>query len=268
METMRLTEKKKSSKGIVVGLLMFFIIGGAILFFAMKMEDEPAVTVGTNIENVETQNLVKVEDTDKEELKEKNKKIEFSVEDKVINDQTNKKMKANMTLPVISIEKENVNSVNEDVNKYYTGMYDSLKEQMASANSNYTYKVTYNVYENMVEEKKIISLTIYERIVDDSAKKNTMNKIKTYNINAATKELITQSNDIAQTFLGKEYKTIIRDSIRNYVVSNQMIEETKFNYTYTGLEHFYIKNDEFHLVFNEGDIVNSKYGVLDIIVNK
>lgn len=50
METMRLTEKKKSSKGVVIGLLLFFIIGGAILYFGLKMEEEPEV-VGTSTDN-------------------------------------------------------------------------------------------------------------------------------------------------------------------------------------------------------------------------
>jgi hypothetical protein len=91
-------------------------------------------------------------------------------------------------------------------------MFSSLKEEMGAATSKYTYKVTYNVYDNMVEENNIISVTIYERIVDDSAKKNTMDKIKTYNIDAATKEQISQSNDIALTLFGKEYKTVIDET--------------------------------------------------------
>ena len=137
---------------------------------------------------------------------------------------------------------------------------------MKSATSKYTYKVTYNVYDNMVDENKIISVTIYERIVDDSAKKNTMDKIKTYNIDAASKEQITQSNDIVLSLFGKDYKTVIRDEIKNYVVSKNIIKESDFNYTYTGLEPFYIKDGEFHLIFNEGELSDSKYGVLDIIV--
>ena len=211
METMKLTEKKKSSKGVVIGLLLFFIIGGTILYFGLKMEKEPEV-VGTSTDNTETQSLVDVDKANKDELTKKNQSIEYSVTDKSIKDSSNAKMKAKMTLPVISIEGEELSSINSEINKYYTDMFNSLKEQMASASSKYTYTVTYNVYENMIEENKVISITIYERIVDDSAKKNTMNKIKTYNIDAATKEQITQSNNIAQILFGKDYKTIIRNS--------------------------------------------------------
>ena len=266
METMRLTEKKKSSKGVVIGLVLFFAIGTAILVFGIKTEEEP-VTVG-NSTDTQTQSLVDVEKVDKESLKEKNQNIKYSVTDKKITDSSNSKMKANMTLPLISIDSEELTTINEEINKYYTEMFSSLKEEMGAATSKYTYKVTYNVYDNMVEENNIISVTIYERIVDDSAKKNTMDKIKTYNIDAATKEQISQSNDIALTLFGKEYKTVIRDAIKDYVVSNNMMKEADFNYTYTGVKPFYIKDGEFHLIFNEGELVNSKYGVLDITVKK
>ncbi len=265
METMRLTENKKSSKGVIIGLLLFFIIGGSILFFALKTEEEP-VTVGSVSENEKTQSLVDVDSVNKEELKDKNSAIPYNVNDKKIVDNSNKKMKANITIPVISIDNEELTSINEEINKYYTDMYSSLKEQMASASNNYTYTVTYNVYENMVDENKIISVTIYERIIDDSAKKNTMNKIKTYNIDAATKEQISQSNDIAQRIFDKDYKTIIKNAIKDYVVSNKMMKEEEFNYTYTGVKPFYIKDGKFHIIFNENDLVDTKYGVLDITV--
>lgn len=267
METMKLTENKKSSKGVIIGLLLFFIISGTILFFALKAEEEPNV-VGTNSNDVQTQSLVDVESVDKEALLEKNKNIPYKIIDNKITDKTNLKMKANMTLPLISIEEEELTNINQDINKYYTEMFSSLKEKMSSASSNYTYTVTYNVYDNMIEENKIISITIYERIVDDSAKKNTMNKIKTYNIDASTKEQITQSNNVAQILFGKDYKTIIRDGIKSYVISNKMMKEAEFNYTYTGIEPFYIKNNEFHLIFNEGELADAKYGVLDITIEK
>lgn len=266
METMKLTEKKKSSKGVIIGLLLFFIIGGTILFFAMRAEEEPAV-VGSVPTSTQTESLVDVEKENKNSYEE-NKKIEYKVEDKTITDKSNNKMKANVTMPVISVSGEELTNVNDEISKYYTEMFSSLKEKMSSAKSTYTYTVTYNVYDNMVGDKKIISVTIYERILDDSAKKNTMDKIKTYNIDAKTKEIITQSSSIAQELFGKDYKTIIKNNLKDYVVEKKMMNESEFNYTYTGLNPFYIKNDEFHLVFNEGELVNEKYGVIDITITK
>ena len=266
METMRLTEKKKSSKGVIIGLLLFFIIGGTILFFAMRAEEEPAV-VGSVPTSTQTESLVDVEKENNNSYDD-NKKIEYNVVDKKITDNSNTKMKANITIPVISVSGTELSNINEEINKYYTEMFSSLKEKMSSANSKYTYTVTYNVYDNMVGNNKIISVTIYERIVDDSAKKNTMDKIKTYNIDAATKENITQPSSIAQALFGKDYKTLIKNSLKDYVVEKKMMNESEFNYTYTGLNPFYIKNDEFHLVFNEGELVNEKYGVIDITITK
>ena len=135
METMKLTEKKKSSKGVVIGLLLFFIIGGTILYFGLKMEEEPAV-VGTSADNTQTQSLVDVDKANKDEITKKNQSIQYVVKDKIIKDTSNSKMKANMTLPVISIEGEELSSINNEINKYYTDMFNSLKEQMASASSN------------------------------------------------------------------------------------------------------------------------------------
>lgn len=264
METMRITEKRKSSKGVIIGLLVFFIIGAAILFFALKSEKEPEV-VGKN-NDTEVQSLVDV-DAQKEETINKNKAIDYSVVDKKIKDVSSSKMKANITIPVISIDNTELTQINSEINTYYTEMFNSLKSKMATASSNYTYTVTYNAYDNIVGTRKIISVTIYERIIDDSAKKNTMNKIKTYNIDAATKEEVTQS-DLAQEIFGKDYKTIIRDKIKEYVVSNKMMKESEFLYTYTGLKPFYIKNNEFHVLFNEGELVDSKYGVVDITVKE
>ena len=105
METMKLTEKKKSSKGVVIGLLLFFIIGGTILYFGLKMEEEPAV-VGTSADNTQTQSLVDVDKANKDEITKKNQSIQYVVKDKIIKDTSNSKMKANMTLPVISLDGE------------------------------------------------------------------------------------------------------------------------------------------------------------------
>lgn len=262
METMRLNEKKKSSKGVVIGLLLFFIIGGTILFFALKSEGEPT-TIGKTTDT-EVQSLVDVDADSKNEIN--NKNIEYKVTDKLVKDNSNVKMKANIAIPVISIENNYLTDINAEIEKYYTEMFTSLKEKMNSAASKYTYTVTYNVYDNMVGERKIISITIYERIIDDAAKKNTMNKLKTYNIDASSKEQVTQS-DLAQEIFGKEYKTIIKNGIKDYVVNNKMMNESQFSYTYTGLKPFYIKNDEFHVIFNEGELVDAKYGVVDITIN-
>ena len=128
METMKLTEKKKSSKGVIIGLLLFFIIGGTILFFAMRAEEEPAA-VGSVPTSTQSESLVDVEKENNNSYEE-NKKIEYKVEDKTITDKSNNKMKANVTMPVISVSGEELTSVNDEISKYYTEMFSSLKEKI------------------------------------------------------------------------------------------------------------------------------------------
>ena len=43
METMRYTEHKSGSKGVIIGLFLFIIIGGALIFWAVNNEKEPEI---------------------------------------------------------------------------------------------------------------------------------------------------------------------------------------------------------------------------------
>ena len=45
-----------------------------------------------------------------------------------------------------------------------------------------------------------------------------------------------------------------------------MIKEDEFTYAITGLENFYIKDSKVHMIFNSEEIVNSKYGIIDITI--
>ena len=47
-----------------------------------------------------------------------------------------------------------------------------------------------------------------------------------------------------------------------------MIDSDKYNYSLTGLENYYIKDGVFHIVFNESEIVDKKYGVIDIEIKE
>lgn len=258
METMRYSETKKSAKGPIIGLLLFVIIGGAIIFLAVKSEGEPVV-VGQTKSDV--QRLVDTEATNQQDLS-------YEVKENTVNDKTNTKIKANMTIPVISVEGEALTEVNNTIEKTYTDMFSKLKEQMASAESKYTYTVTYSKYENMIGNDKILSITMYSKITDDAAKKNTMEKVDTYNIDLAKKQII-KGGDMALNMLGKDYKTKVRDSVKDYVVTQKaMMKEADFTYAMTGLENYYVKDGKLHVVFNEGELVDKKYSVLDITIEE
>lgn len=262
METMHYSEKRKSSKGPVIALLLFMIIGGAIIVYGISTEEE-AVVVGTQESDI--QRLVEMEKEDTQTIKNENESITYTVEDVKYNDTSNSKIKSDMTLPKISIQGEELTEINTDIDAEYNNLFSKLKEQMASAESKYTYVVSYKVYENMIEEKKVVSITVYQRVRDDSAKKNTTEKVTTYNIDLASKKLITES-EVAQSLLGKNYKSIIKETVQEYVVQEGMMKESEFTYALTGLEDYYVKEGVFHIIFNEGKLADEKYGLLDIEV--
>lgn len=262
METMHYSEKRKSSKGPIIALLLFMIIGGAIIVYGISTEEEPVI-VGSQESDI--QRLVEIEKEDIEAIKNENESITYTVEDVKYNDTSNSKIKSDMTLPKISIQGEELTEINADIDSEYNNLFSKLKEQMASAESKYTYVVSYKVYENMIEEKKVVSITVYQRVRDDSAKKNTTEKVTTYNIDLTSKKLITES-EVAQSLLGKDYKSIIKEAAREYVVQEGMMKESEFTYALTGFEDYYVKEGVFHIIFNEGKLADEKYGLLDIEV--
>ena len=117
----------------------------------------------------------------------------------------------------------------------------------------------------MVGTKKILSLTIHSRTVDDEKQTSISDTITTYNINVVSKEKLTLGS-IATDVLGKDYKSIIRSNLLNYVVSENMMSESDFTYATTGLEEFYIKDSNLHIVFNAGELVDKKYNVVDVTI--
>lgn len=260
METMHYSEKKKSSKGVVIAFLLFVLIGSGIIYFAISSEEEPVV-IGSQESDI--QRLVDLEKEETVQTTNLNSIINYEIKDVTYNDSSNSKIKSNITLPKVSVEGEELVDINAQIDKEYTELFAKFKEQMTSVESKYTYIVSYNVYENMIGTEKVVSITVYQRMRDDSAKKNTMEKVDTYNIDLATKELVSQF-DIAKELLGKDYKSIIRSASENYVVDKGMMKGSDFTYAITGLEDFYVKEGIFHIIFNEGELVDKKNGVLDI----
>ena len=47
------------------------------------------------------------------------------------------------------------------------------------------------------------------------------------------------------------------------IVENKMVsEDDEFVYALTGMENYYIKDEVFHIIFNEGELVDKKYKVV------
>lgn len=260
MDTMHYTERKKSSKGFIIFLSLFVLIGGAIIILAVANEKEP--TILGNAES-EINRLVDLEAAQYEETIARNKQIEFKVTDKEYKDDSNKKIKSNMILPVISIEGEELTDINTKIYDKYTSLFESLKKQLSNADYKYTYSVSYNVYDNFVGENRIISIVITQKNVDNTSNTVVTQKIETYNIDLATKKEVGLS-DVAMELLGKEYKTLIKEKTIEYLVEKDIMKEEEYIYALTGLENYYIKEGKFHIVYNESELVDKKYSVIDI----
>ncbi|MDO4282406.1 MAG: hypothetical protein Q4D02_02115 [Clostridia bacterium] len=264
METMRYTENKKSSKGVAIGLFLFILIGGVLIFLAMKSEKDPVI-IGEKKSDI--QKLVELDASSLEAEKEKNASIKYEIKDRSIEDNTNKKITGKITLPEIYVEGIVLADVNDSIEKDYSDTFAGLKEQMGSAENKFQYLVSYTYYDNMVGSKKVVSIVINQKIIDLANSETTMEKINTYNVDLVNKAKISQS-EIARGILGVDYKTILRSKVLNYVVENQMMSEDDFTYTITGLENFYIKENKLYIIFNPEELVDKKYGILEIEIDK
>lgn len=245
METMRYREEKKSHKLVIFVIFVFLLIGCGVLVYAVKNEHEPQV-VGTSATATDTQSLVDVNSVQASaSIDELNNKTYEVKDNTTLSDSSVKNFKANIKIPVISIDGVALDDINNKIKEKYSNLYNTLKNELPNQEHSYTYTVTYNKYDNVVGDKRILSITIYDCIKDNEDGGTTYDDITTYNINFKdNKEL--KSSDVVTTILGSAYKSKIKDGIKNYAD----------NYTYTGLEEFYIKDGKFHMVFNKGELVN------------
>jgi len=262
METMRFRETKKSSyKGQIFLIVLFLLLGVTITYFAITTEKEPTIIgqlesdINTKTELYENNALIDVE-----------KPVEnaselYKITNKTISDKSVVKIKANVIIPVISINDELLTTINDQIYNKFNDTYNSFKNTAANLNNNFTYTVTYKVYDNIVANKNVISITIYERMIDDSAKTNSMEKIHTYNINLKDGTILKQE-DVIVDILGPTYKDKIKTAVKDYVVS----KKAEYNYSYTGLETFYIENNKIHFIFNSEVLVDKKYDIVDITI--
>ena len=268
METMRYSEVRKKGKGPIVGFAAFVIIGCAFIAFGMYILEGNSIfgngdVIGGLVNIYDDVNIYSNE-PDVPTIS-KFEDVTYNVSEKTYLDKSNKKIKSNISIPSISIGGEELTELNEQINKEYTDRFASFKETLSAAENTYTYKVTYNVYENIILDKKVVSITIWQRTVDDSNSSSVFDKIDTYNIDVVTKKLVA-TEEAAKIILGDNYSNIIKDSIKSYVVSKCGQDESTFLYTMSGFEKYYIKNGNFHIIINTGELVDKKYGVLDIII--
>lgn len=265
METMSYSKlKKKGSNVGIIAFSLFIVLGSAVIIYSLINEPQPVIigrdplanTVATSGDNLQDE----TETTNKED-------VSYKIVDKVIAE-TNGNFKCSITIPTFQIDSVTIVEINDKILGEYTTRYEAFKKEMAGTVENkFTYKVTYNTYEHKINDKKIVSITVFERIVDDKSNRNTMEKLNTYNIDVNTKEILAQ-DVVASGVLGTSYATLIKEQIKQTIIGAKMMAEDAYKYNVTGLEKFYVKEDKFHIILNPGEIVDKKYGIVDILITK
>lgn len=268
METIRFTERRKTTKWPAIFVMLFLVIGGCFVAYAIKFEDNPRMLgLSGEILTTETNGLEEVNQTDAEKL-EQAMNLNYEIRDISSIDRSTSNFVSDMHLPTLYVDGKELADLNAKIQGEYTQRFESLKSQMSQAESNYSFNVTYTYYDNIVGVRKVVSLVVKQQIIDTDSQKVTSERINTYNVDLAAKTTLTQT-DVLADILGKNYKDILKDQVKSYVVSQGLISESEYNYEITELENFYIQDSIFHIVFNTDTdkVVNGNVGVLDIPIN-
>jgi hypothetical protein len=171
-------------------------------------------------------------------------------------------------IPTIYVDGKEIAELNAKIQNEYTTRFENLKEQMSKAESNYSFNVTYTYFDNIVGLRKVVSIVVTQQIIDTDSQKVTSEKVTTYNVDLSSKTTLDQS-DVLVDILGKDYKTILKDQVKSYVINNGYVKEANYNYEITGLENFYIKDSNFHIVFNgDSDSIVDSNDVIDVEIQK
>ena len=267
METMSYNKIRKKRKSVgVYAYFLFIILGTTLVAYSIINEPKPTVLGKDPLKDIEI-----YDDEDKaEEVTSTNTvnldDITYDVSAETV---TNKEgnFSINMSLPVVSINGIALDEINSDIKKHYEDRASTILEQMKSAENKFTYKVTHKKYENKVGDRRIVSITIHERIIDNALGSTTTDRVDAYNIDLAEEKVLSQE-DTALEVLGSNYSALIREQVKSTVIASKMIAESKYNYTITGMEQFYVKENKFHMLLNEGEVVDKSYGVVDIAITK
>lgn len=252
-------DKKNFNIGIFL-IVLFIVLGSVVVIYSMINEPQPVIIGQDALVELNDDEVIEV-------VAEPVKDVNYRVNNRIKNESVGN-FKINISLPQIKVDEIEITDINNIIFNKFEERYTTLKEENGKSLENkFTYKVTYKKYETKLENgEKLLSLTIYERIIDDSKGIDTMYKLYGYTINLNKKVLLKQE-DISPDLLGPNYKALIKEQVKSYVINNKMILENKYTYSLTGLEEFYVKDGQLHIIFNTGEIVDSKYEHLDITIN-
>ena len=165
METMNYNrDNKKNSKAGIIGFVLFACVGSVATFYMMANEPAPVVLGQDMYIPVTSPNTNQEVDVYSEEYVEN---IKYKVKNNVSKSSVGK-FKANIAVPMVEIDGEELTEINEEILNKFLVRYNSLKDEVQNLENKFTYKVTYNKYESKVEGNRILTFTFYERIIDDA----------------------------------------------------------------------------------------------------
>lgn len=261
METMNYNrDNKKNSKTGIISFVLFACVGTIATFYMMANEPEAKVLGQDMYIPVTSTNTNEEVDIYSEEYVEN---IKYKVYNDVSKSSTGK-FKSNIAVPKVEIDGEELTEINEKILNKFLVRYNAVKDEVQELENKFTYKVTYNKYENKVNNKRILTFTFYERIIDDAKGTDVTYKLYAYNIDLVTRKIISQ-DEVAVLILGSTYKTIIKEQIKDFVISKKLFDLETYTYSLTGLEEFYVKDGEIHIMFNPGEMGENK-DYLDITI--
>ena len=252
------TDNKKNSKAGIVAFCMFTLIGTFACFYMIANEPEPTLLgqdmyIPTTSTNIDVYSEKDVED------------ISYKVENE-ISKSTSGKFKSSIATPKITIDGEELEEINARIFNRFSERYNSVKNEVKDLENAFTYKVTYNKYETIIDNTKMLSFTFYERIIDNQTGEDVTYKLYGYTIDVAKKQIMTQE-DVGLILLGSTYKNMIKEDVKYFVIREKLFDNETYNYVLTGLEEFYVKGEKLHIMFNPGEMGENK-DYLDIVINK
>lgn len=256
---------RNNSKLGIFGFVLFACIGTSMVFYMIKNEPKPQVLGENMYIPVGSVNVYEEENKNQVDIysEEYLKAITYNV-NKSIDRTTKGNLKLNLSVPVISIDGDIMTEINDKILAKFTERYEAVKSKSDSLENKFTYKVTYNVYESMLDKKRVLSFTFYERIIDDMAGTDMTYKLYGVTIDLATKQIVTQ-DDVAPVILGSTYKNEIKSVVKEQLITKKLFTIDNYTYTMTGLEEFYVRDGKLHIMFNPGELgENTDY--IDIVI--
>lgn len=257
MELMNYNKHNKKNSGVgIFNFVLFTLVGTAMVFYMIKNEPKPQV-LGENMYipvgsvNVYSEDN-EVDITDKAYLNKITYKVKNNYEST-----TKGNLKLNLSLPNVTINGKKMEDINDAILQKFMQRYEAVTEQSEMLENKFTYKVTYNSYESMLEGKRVLSFTFYERIIDDMLGQDTTYKLYGVTIDLATKEIISQE-DVAPVILGNQYKQTIKSAVKEELITMKLFTIDDYSYAMTGLEEFYIKDGKLHIMFNPNELGENK----------